>query len=62
MSGCPIAGGFMKKRHECTDQQFADAIRHLVLNKPGESPTSEDHELTLEELEQSFGLDSQHSS
>lgn len=49
----------MKKRHKFTDQQFADAVRYLLLNKPEESPISEDHELTLQELEQSFGLDPQ---
>ena len=47
----------MKKRHEFTDQAFADVVRRLLLNKPEESPISEDHELTLEELEPFFGLD-----
>ena len=44
-------------RHKQFDKQFADAVRHLLLNKRGESQISGDHELTLEELEKSFGLD-----
>lgn len=49
----------MKKRHKFTDQAFADMVRHLLLNEPGESPISEEPELTLEKREQSFGLDPQ---
>lgn len=49
----------MQKRHKLADQPFADMVKRLLLNKPGESPISEDHELTLEELEQYFGLDPQ---
>lgn len=39
------------------DKHYSDAVRHLLLNKPEESLISEDHDLTLEELEQAFGLD-----
>ena len=36
----------MKRRHKLTGKQFADAGRHLLLNKPGvgSSPIAEDEE------------------
>ena len=47
----------MGKRRKITDEQFEEAVHHILFDKPGESTIPEDYEPTEEELNQRYRLD-----
>lgn len=47
----------MEKRRKITEQEFKDAVRNTLFNKPAESAIPDDYEPTEEELQQRYRLD-----